>query len=69
MEEFLEPVFQLVDRSVEKYIERKFNHLSVSFGCTGGQHRSVYSAERLAEHLKNKYPVRVVILHREQENS
>lgn len=69
MEEFLEPVFQLVDRSVEKYIERKFNHLSVSFGCTGGQHRSVYSAERLAEHLKNKYPVRVVIVHREQENS
>ncbi len=68
MEEFLEPVFKLVDRSVEKYLDRKFTHLSVSFGCTGGQHRSVYSAERLAGHLKNKFPVRIVLLHREQEN-
>jgi aminoglycoside/choline kinase family phosphotransferase len=68
MEEFLEPVFKLVDNSVEKYLERKFSHLSVSFGCTGGQHRSVYSAERLVTHLKNKYPVRIVIHHREQEN-
>jgi len=67
MEDFLRPVFNLVDQSVEKYIERKFNHLMVSFGCTGGQHRSVYAAERLTEHLKNKYPVRVVTFHREQE--
>ncbi len=68
MEEFLTPAFLLVDRAVEKYLERKFTHLSVSFGCTGGQHRSVYSAERLATHLRNKYPVRVVIHHREQDN-
>ena len=67
MEDFLRPVFNLVDQSVEKYLERKFRHLMVSFGCTGGQHRSVYAAERLSEHLKNKYPVRVVIFHREQE--
>lgn len=67
MEDFLRPVFNLVDQSVEKYMERKFNHLMVSFGCTGGQHRSVYAAERLTEHLKNKYPVRVVTFHREQE--
>jgi len=68
MEEFLTPVFSVVDRTTEKYIERQFSHLSVSFGCTGGQHRSVYSAERMAAHLRNKYPVRVVIQHREQDN-
>jgi len=68
MEEFLQPVFSLVDRSVEKYLERGFTHLSVSFGCTGGQHRSVYSAERVGASLRKKYPVRVVIHHREQDN-
>jgi aminoglycoside/choline kinase family phosphotransferase len=67
MEDFLKPVFSIVGRSVEKYQDRGFSHLSVSFGCTGGQHRSVYSAERMGQYLKNKYPVRVVIHHREQE--
>ncbi len=68
MEEYLKPVFSIVERSVVKYIERGFTNLSVSFGCTGGQHRSVYSAERMAATLKNKYPVRIVIHHREQDN-
>ncbi|MCL3782242.1 phosphotransferase enzyme family protein [Prolixibacteraceae bacterium JC049] len=67
MEEFLSPVYRLVDESVKKYLERKFNHLCVSFGCTGGQHRSVYAAERLARYLKDNYPVKVVLNHREQE--
>ena len=68
MEEFLKPVFSIVERTVKKYVERRFTHLSVSFGCTGGQHRSVYSAERLASYLRNNFPVRVVIQHREQDN-
>jgi len=68
VEKFIETVFLLVDRTVEKYLEWKFTHLSVSFGCTGGQHRSVYSAERMASHLSEKYPVRVILHHREQEN-
>lgn len=68
IENFLNPIFTLVDQSVEKYLEWSFTHLMVSFGCTGGQHRSVYSAERMASHIRNKYPVQVVILHREQEN-
>jgi hypothetical protein len=66
-EDFLNPIFSIVDRSVEKYLEWKFTHLVVSFGCTGGQHRSVYSAERMASHLKAKYPVDVILHHTELE--
>ena len=62
---FLDNVFALVDAAVEKYIARDFNNLMVSFGCTGGQHRSVYSAERMAKHLKEKYHVNVDLSHRE----
>jgi aminoglycoside/choline kinase family phosphotransferase len=67
MTDFLEPVFKLVSHSVEVYSLRGFSHLCVSFGCTGGQHRSVYAAEKLAEYLKNNYPVEVVLQHIEQE--
>lgn len=67
MKEFLSDVFSLVQKSVSRYIERDFSHLMVSFGCTGGQHRSVYSAERLAEFLKNEYNVRIELKHIEQE--
>jgi aminoglycoside/choline kinase family phosphotransferase len=66
--EFMEPVIKLVSNSVEVYALRGFQHLSVSFGCTGGQHRSVYAAEKLAEFLKNNYPVEVVLQHVEQDN-
>ncbi len=68
MADFLEPVFKLVSHSVEVYSLRGFSHLCVSFGCTGGQHRSVYAAEKLAEYLKNNYPVEVVLQHVEQDN-
>lgn len=68
MADFLDPVFKLVSHSVEVYSLRGFSHLCVSFGCTGGQHRSVYAAEKLAEYLKNNFPVEVVLQHVEQEN-
>jgi aminoglycoside/choline kinase family phosphotransferase len=66
MEEFLAGVFNAVDISVEDYIKRNFEVLEVNFGCTGGQHRSVYAADALARHLKNKYAVKVSVKHVEQ---
>jgi aminoglycoside/choline kinase family phosphotransferase len=63
---FLEHVYALVDAHVERFLQRGFTHLQVSFGCTGGQHRSAYSAQHLAEHLVSKYPVRVHLIHRER---
>ena len=64
---FLEHVYGVVDPHVETYDSRGFTSLMVSFGCTGGQHRSVYCAEHLAQHLTEKYPhVRVLLTHREQ---
>ncbi len=64
---FLEHCYALVDATVERYMERGFTNLMVSFGCTGGQHRSVYSAQHLAEHLNKKYNVKVELIHREQD--
>lgn len=69
MQDFLHHVYDIVDYSVEKYRERGFKSLMVSFGCTGGQHRSVYSVEHLAEHLSEKYGVRIILEHREQGKS
>ena len=65
---FLSAAFQLVEQSVDKYLDRGFTHLQVSFGCTGGQHRSVFCAENTARHLKEKYgdKVKIVLNHREQ---
>lgn len=67
MPEFLNSVFDIVDISVEDYIKRGFDSLMVSFGCTGGQHRSVYAADALARHLKNKFKVQVEVKHRVQD--
>ena len=64
---FLEHVYGVVDPHVETYSRRGFSSLMVSFGCTGGQHRSVYCAESLANHLRAKYPdIHIVLSHREQ---
>jgi aminoglycoside/choline kinase family phosphotransferase len=65
--QFLANAISLVDASVSTYQGRGFKHLMVSFGCTGGQHRSVYLAEQLAKHLRAKDGVEVLVRHREQE--
>ena len=66
VEQFLKPVEGLVGNAVENYLSRGFNSLMVSFGCTGGQHRSVYCAEKLAKSLGKKYPVKIELVHCEQ---
>lgn len=63
MPDFLNSVFDIVDITVEEYIKRDFESLMVSFGCTGGQHRSVYAADALARHLRNKFKVKVQLQH------
>lgn len=65
--DFLNSIYTIVDISVEDYIRRGFKDLQVSFGCTGGQHRSVFAADSLARHLKNKFKVKVELNHVEQE--
>lgn len=67
MPEFLQDVYRIVDPAVHRYLERDFTHLQVSFGCTGGQHRSVYAADQLARHLSDKFGVEVSLQHIEQE--
>ncbi|MCR5366161.1 MAG: phosphotransferase [Prevotella sp.] len=63
---FLDSVYKLADAHVRRYIQRGFTSLMFCFGCTGGQHRSVYSAQHLAEHLHKKFGIEVRICHREQ---
>lgn len=60
---FLSNVYKIIDRSIENYTERGFENLMVNFGCTGGQHRSVYCAERLREHINNKYNIETILIH------
>lgn len=69
MQWFLSPVKSLVEQAVKNYMERGFSHLFVAFGCTGGQHRSVYAAEKTAVYIRNHFPVNVVLIHRELDES
>ncbi|MGI6243419.1 MAG: RapZ C-terminal domain-containing protein [Prevotella sp.] len=64
--EFLEHVYALADKHVYRYLQRGFTHLMFSFGCTGGQHRSVYCAQHLAERIHKKFGIEVHVIHREQ---
>lgn len=68
MNEFLNSVWDLIDITVEDYLKRGFSNLMINFGCTGGQHRSVYAAEQTARHLRNKYKVKTVLHHTNKEN-
>lgn len=61
---FLENAYALVDNMVDTYKKRGFTHIQVCCGCTGGQHRSVYSAEHIARHVAEKFGVRVVVTHK-----
>ncbi len=65
---YLNSVYNLIDISVTDYIKRGFISLMINFGCTGGQHRSVYAAEALARHLRNKFKVKVQLTHTNQQN-
>jgi RNase adapter protein RapZ len=68
MPDFLNSVYSIIDISVEDYIKRGFDHLTINFGCTGGQHRSVYAAEAIARHLRNKFKVKINLEHTNKEN-
>jgi aminoglycoside/choline kinase family phosphotransferase len=68
MGEFLNSVFDVVDITVEDYLKRGFESLMISFGCTGGQHRSVYAADALARHLRNKFKVKIDLNHHNEKN-
>lgn len=67
MSDFLNSIYNVVDISVEDYIKRGFESLMINFGCTGGQHRSVYAAEAVARHLKNKFGVKIALQHMNRE--
>jgi aminoglycoside/choline kinase family phosphotransferase len=67
VQRFITNVTQIIDISIENYLKREFNNLMINFGCTGGQHRSVFMAEYFAEYVRNKYNVNVALRHRELE--
>ncbi|CAN5416467.1 RNase adapter RapZ [soil metagenome] len=68
MPDFLNSIYNVVDISVEDYIKRGFESLAINFGCTGGQHRSVYAAEAVARHLRNKFKVKIELEHQNSNN-
>jgi RNase adaptor protein for sRNA GlmZ degradation len=70
MQTFVENVYKLVDPAVDTYLKRGFTSLVINCGCTGGQHRSVYCAQHIAEHIHECFPeARIILIHREQQIS
>lgn len=65
---FLDNCYNLVDQSVQRYLQRNFTDLQIAFGCTGGQHRSVYCGQKMSEYLQKKFNVEVELTHRELKN-
>lgn len=69
MPKFLELVKNIISINIDNYLERGFENLQISFGCTGGQHRSVYSAIKIAEFIREKYPEGTEIsLHHDEQH-
>jgi aminoglycoside/choline kinase family phosphotransferase len=66
VEKFLSHIYPIIDSTLDKYLKRGFKNLMVNFGCTGGQHRSVFCADRMFEYLKNKYDINLFLTHIEQ---
>lgn len=67
MPHFLELVKNIVSINIDNYIGRDFDHLQINFGCTGGQHRSVYAAEKTAEFIRKKYPQTTITLNHDEQ--
>ena len=67
VQEFLSDITSIIERTINTYTQRGFSHLMINFGCTGGQHRSVYCAERLAEYLNKIIDANVILQHTELE--
>ena len=63
VDKFMQNVKRIIDQAILEYNHRGYTHLQVNFGCTGGQHRSVYCAEKLSEYINDKYPVNVITTH------
>lgn len=63
MPQFLSAALQMIDISVTDYLARNFTNLEINFGCTGGQHRSVYAADQTTKHIEQKFPQANVNLH------
>lgn len=67
IKQFVEHICALTGSAIKNYLERNFTDLLITFGCTGGQHRSVYCANQLAEYIKNNFKVDINVYHIEQE--
>ncbi|HTO17174.1 MAG TPA: RNase adapter RapZ [Edaphocola sp.] len=66
---FLQNIFSTIDITIENYLSREFDRLSICFGCTGGQHRSVFAAEQTKNHLKEVYNIEANLIHLEQDEN
>ncbi len=66
VDDYMSHIYPLVDSTIETYLKRGFKNLMINFGCTGGQHRSVYCADEMFKYLKNKYDINVYLSHIEQ---
>ena len=67
MPTFLNHVKNIISINIDNYLERDFGNLQINFGCTGGRHRSVYCADKIAEYIREKYPQTDVSVHHDEQ--